>query len=72
MQFLVWERDEPGLVVLSMAKAPEAAPDNNRNVRVNAWSGEALPGDPATGFTAFLLKLHTEMFAGMGGKLFSD
>ena len=42
VQFLVWDRDEPGLIVLSMAKAPDAAPDNNKNVRVDARSADVL------------------------------
>jgi uncharacterized iron-regulated membrane protein len=69
VQFLVWDREDPNLIVLSMAEAPEAAPDNNKNVRIAARSAEALGANGAA-LTEFLLKLHTEMFAGMGGKLF--
>jgi uncharacterized iron-regulated membrane protein len=69
VQFLVWDREDPNLIVLSMAEAPEAAPDNNKNVRIDARSAEALGANGAA-LTEFLLKLHTEMFAGMGGKLF--
>jgi uncharacterized iron-regulated membrane protein len=68
VQFLVWDREDLDLIVLSMAEAPEAAPDNNKIVRIDARSADVLGEGSA--LTEFLLKLHTEMFAGMGGKLF--
>jgi uncharacterized iron-regulated membrane protein len=69
VQFLVWDREDPNLIVLSMATSPEAAPDHNSSVRIDARNAEALGANGAA-LTEFLLKLHTEMFAGMGGKLF--
>lgn len=69
VQFLVWDRDDPNLIILSMAKARDAAPDQNVNVRIDGRNGEVL-GPNESALTEFFLKLHTELFAGLGGKLF--
>lgn len=69
VQFIVWERDEPDQITLSMAKSPDASPENNVNVHVDAHSAKVL-GTGGNPLIEFFLKLHTEIFAGMGGKLF--
>lgn len=71
VQFVVWDREEPNAIVLSMAATRTATPENNTNVRVDARTAKVIEGDEAAGrLTAILLKLHTEMFVGMAGKLF--
>lgn len=70
VQFAVWERDETDVVILSMAPSPTATPENNKNVRVDARTAEVLEGETQPALTQFLLRLHTELFAGMAGKLF--
>jgi uncharacterized iron-regulated membrane protein len=71
VQFVVWSDDEPNLVFLSIAKAPDADPTNNRIVSLDAHTGRFLEEVDIRGrLTFFLLKLHTDMFAGLAGKLF--
>lgn len=71
VQFVVWERDEPDVVLLSVGKSRDAHPDEHRLMRIDARTAAVL-GDVELQqrFTTFLLKLHTEMFAGLPGKLF--
>lgn len=71
VQFLVWDRDDPNAVFLSVAKAADAASDQNRAIRVDAHTGRFLDApDFRTHLTYYLLRLHTDIFAGLPGKLF--
>ena len=71
VQFVVWDREEPNVIILNMAPTRTATPENNVNVRVDARTALVIEGDASAGrLTSILLKLHTEMFAGMAGKLF--
>ncbi len=46
-------------------------PSTNRIVRVDAHTADYLDAPDVTGrFTYIMLKLHTDMFAGLPGKLF--
>src|SRR5262249_40100009 len=71
IQFVSWNPDERNLVYLSMAKAPDAPPDDNRFLVVDGRTAELL-GEPSfqEGLMPFLLSLHVDMFAGLPGKLF--
>jgi uncharacterized iron-regulated membrane protein len=71
VQFVFWDRDEPELVFLSMAPSRDANPQNNRILVLDGRSAEVL-GEPKLqeGFMYIMLKLHTDMFAGLPGKLF--
>lgn len=71
VQFAVWEAHAPDVVLLSVAPTRDAPPDGNRIVRVDAHTAQVLDDvSPEGRLTTFLLKLHTEMFAGFYGKLF--
>jgi uncharacterized iron-regulated membrane protein len=71
IQFLFWDRDEPDLVFASAGVAPDSDPERNRLIRSDAHTGEVLEEvDFRTRLTFILLKLHTDMFAGLPGKLF--
>jgi len=69
--FLVWDRDDPNALLVSIGKTLDADPSKNRFARVDAHTGEFLDAPDVTGrFTYIMLKLHTDMFAGLPGKLF--
>jgi uncharacterized iron-regulated membrane protein len=71
IQFLVWDADDPDVVMLSMAAAPDADIENNRAVRVDARTARLLDEpNVKRRVTYVLLKLHGELFAGLPGKLF--
>lgn len=71
VQFVVWDRDEPNTVALSIAKTPDADPTNNLLARVDARTAQYLEEvNFRARFTYFMLRLHTDLFAGLPGKLF--
>jgi uncharacterized iron-regulated membrane protein len=71
VQFIVWPRDEPNIVRLAIAKTPDANPENNKVTRFDVHSGQFLDEpDYDSRITHFLLELHTDLFAGLPGKLF--
>lgn len=70
-QFLIWDRDDPNVIYLSIAKAPDAPSENNRFLRVDAHTAQFLDAPDVFGrLTYYLFKLHVDMFAGLPGKLF--
>lgn len=69
--FLIWDDDDPNAMMVSIGKSITDNPSNNRIVRVDAHTGAYLDAPDVTGrFTYIMLKLHTDMFAGLPGKLF--
>ncbi|WP_416193083.1 PepSY-associated TM helix domain-containing protein [Nitrobacter sp. TKz-YC01] len=69
--FLIWDRDDPNAMLVSVGRSIDANPDDNRIVRIDAHTGAYLDAPDVTGrFTSIMLKLHTDMFAGLPGKLF--
>jgi uncharacterized iron-regulated membrane protein len=71
LQFLIWDRDDPNVIFLSVAKAPDAPSQDNRPLRVDAHTAKYLDAPDVFGrFTYIMLKIHTDMFLGLPGKLF--
>jgi uncharacterized iron-regulated membrane protein len=71
VQFMFWDREEPDLVMLSIGKAVDSDPDDNRLARLDAHTGQYLDEhDYRSHITYIFLKLHVDMFAGLPGKLF--
>ena len=69
--FLVWDRDDPNAMFVSVGDSITSDPTNNRFVRMDSHTGAYLDAPDVTGrFTYIMLKLHTDMFAGLPGKLF--
>lgn len=69
--FLIWDPDDANALLVSIGKTLEASPVDNRIVRVDAHTAAYLDAPDVTGrFTYIMLKLHTDMFAGLPGKLF--
>ncbi|MCD0502200.1 PepSY-associated TM helix domain-containing protein [Bordetella petrii] len=72
IRYMFWEQDEhPDITYVSMASAIDAPPEENNAVIVDSRSAQVLD-EPATneGFMYVMLKLHTDMFAGLPGMLF--
>jgi uncharacterized iron-regulated membrane protein len=71
VHFLIWDKDDPNRVILSVGKSMNVDPSTNTFVGVDANTAQYLESPDVTGrFTYFMLKLHTDMFAGLPGKLF--
>jgi uncharacterized iron-regulated membrane protein len=71
VQFFVWDRDRPGLIVVVMAPVPSASREQFHRLAIDARSAQIL-GEPnsARSVTRFLLELHGELLLGVGGGLF--
>lgn len=69
LQYMVWDPDEPN--ALSLSFAPSATALVERTVNFDKRTGEIL-SEPKIqeGFIYTMLRLHTDMYAGLGGKLF--
>lgn len=71
VHFLIWDPHDPNSLILSVNKSLNVDPSTNRFVRVDAHTATYLDSPDVTGrFTYIMLKLHTDMFAGLPGKLF--
>jgi uncharacterized iron-regulated membrane protein len=71
VHFFVWNSDDPNAYSLSINRSYNVDPSTNRFVRVDAHTAAYLDSPDVTKrFTYILLKLHTDMFAGLPGKLF--
>ena len=71
IQFVSFDRDEPDLAIVSLGDSVDANPEDNRHVAVDRRTGAVLNEPRLTeGPVHFLLKLHTDMFLGLPGKLF--
>jgi uncharacterized iron-regulated membrane protein len=69
--FLIWDRDDPNAMLVSVGPSLAADPSKNLLIRMDAHTGAYLDAPDVTGrFTYIMLKLHTDMFAGLAGKLF--
>lgn len=69
--FLIWDPHDPNALLISIGKSLDADPTNNRFARVDAHTGAFLDApDLTSGFTYIMFKLHSDLFAGLPGKLF--
>ncbi|GAA0556804.1 PepSY-associated TM helix domain-containing protein [Chitinophaga japonensis] len=71
VRYVYWDEEEPNLVILNMADSVNAPPDVYKLVVLDARTAKVLQAPPPDkGFLYIMLKLHTDMFAGIIGKLF--
>jgi uncharacterized iron-regulated membrane protein len=69
LQYLSWDKDEPGTVTAFTNSAVDGAPDNAVVKSFDAYTGMPL-GLVGVGPMLIVLKLHTDVFLGQPGKLF--
>lgn len=69
LQYLAWDRDAPELVVAYTNHAANGPPDDAVLMAFNIRDASPV-GPVGTGPMLVVLKLHTDMYAGIGGKLF--
>jgi uncharacterized iron-regulated membrane protein len=69
--FLIWDRDDPNAMLVSAGATIDADPSKNLLIRMDAHTGAYLDAPDVTRrFTYIILRLHSDMFAGLPGKLF--
>ncbi|WP_024520802.1 PepSY-associated TM helix domain-containing protein [Bradyrhizobium sp. Tv2a-2] len=69
LQYISWDKDEPGIITAFTNGAPDGIPDNATVRAFDAVTAKLL-GPVGAGPMLIVLKLHTDMFAGQAGKLF--
>jgi uncharacterized iron-regulated membrane protein len=69
LQYISWDKDEPGIVTVFTNTAVNGDPDAAVVRAFDATSAKLL-GPVGVGPMLIVLKLHTDMFAGQPGKLF--
>ena len=71
IQAFFWNHDDPTELSFAMGPAPGSHPTLNRTLKVDALSGDVV-SEPKTRerLTYFLLRIHTDLFVGLSGKLF--
>jgi uncharacterized iron-regulated membrane protein len=69
LQYLGWDKDEPGLVTAYVNTKVDGAPDETVVTAYDAYDAHAA-GAVGTGPMLVLLKLHTDMYLGLPGELF--
>jgi uncharacterized iron-regulated membrane protein len=69
LQYIAWDRDQPGSVITYTNVAVDGRPDDAVVRAFDAHSATLL-GRVGAGPMLIVLKLHTDMFAGVPGKLF--
>ncbi len=71
IRFVYWDEHEPNTTTFSLSDSISAPPDNFTTVIADDHTAEVLDEPKIQeGFMYIMLKLHTDMFMGIGGKLF--
>lgn len=72
IRYMFWDAEEhPHVTMVSMAHSLDAPPDQFSLVLIDSRTGKVLDEPPSNeGFMYIMLKLHTDMFAGLPGMLF--
>jgi uncharacterized iron-regulated membrane protein len=71
VRFVSWDKDHPGVVFVGDVPSLDAPPEDTRWQSMDARTAAVLkaPEEPG-GFLYTMLKLHTDLFAGLPGSLF--
>ncbi|PJJ83526.1 PepSY-associated TM helix domain-containing protein [Mucilaginibacter auburnensis] len=69
-KLVVWDKEHPGLVNVTVGDSPSSAYQTDKYVAINAYTGE-IEDTPVVqeGFMWVMLRLHVDLFAGIPGKL---
>lgn len=70
VRYIFWDPEDRNKIMFDVSPAPDAPPEKSKYVVLNAFTGEVLAKPTTDGLMDIILKLHTNMFMGIGGKLF--
>jgi uncharacterized iron-regulated membrane protein len=70
-KLLYWDEENPGMVSVTVGDSPMSDYETDKYVLLNSRTGK-IEDTPAVqeGFMYIMFRLHVDMFAGIGGKLF--
>jgi uncharacterized iron-regulated membrane protein len=71
IRYFFWDEHEPHTAILGLSDSVNAPPDNYYNLIMDNRTAQILDEPKSQeGFLYIMLRLHVDMFAGIGGKLF--
>ncbi|MEJ5106192.1 PepSY-associated TM helix domain-containing protein [Chryseobacterium sp. MYb328] len=69
-RFVFWDENEKNKVLFDIVDQPNAPYEKSKYLVLNEYTGEVLGAPRTDGLMNIILKLHTDMFLGIPGKLF--
>jgi uncharacterized iron-regulated membrane protein len=70
IRYIFWDEEDKNKIVFDLAAKPDAPPEGSRYAMLNVYTGEVLDKPATDGLMDIILKIHMNMFLGIGGKLF--
>lgn len=70
IRYIFWDDDDKNKIIFDLAAKPDAPPEGSRYATLNVYTGEVLDKPTTDGIMDIILKIHMNMFLGIGGKLF--
>lgn len=69
-RYVFWDNEQPNTITIDVADKPDAPVSHSHYVILNEYTGQLLGRIKTDGLMYDLLQIHTDMFAGIPGKLF--
>lgn len=70
VRFVFWDENQKNKVLFDVVDRPDAPFEKSKYLVLNEYTGEVLGAPRTDGIMNVILKLHTDMFLGIPGKLF--
>ncbi|HCA05565.1 PepSY domain-containing protein [Chryseobacterium sp.] len=70
VRYVFWDENEKNKVLFDVVDKPEAPYEKSKYLVLNEYTGDVLGAPKTDGLMNIILKLHTDMFLGIPGKLF--
>ncbi|MET3034481.1 PepSY domain-containing protein [Chryseobacterium sp. NRRL B-14859] len=70
VRYAFWDENEKNKVLFDVVDRPDAPYEKSKYLVLNEYTGEVLGAPRTDGLMNIILKLHTDMFLGIPGKLF--
>jgi len=70
IRYIFWDNDDKNKIIFDLAAKPDAPPEGSRYATLNVYTGKVLDKPTTDGIMDIILKIHMNMFLGIGGKLF--
>ncbi|MEV4883717.1 PepSY domain-containing protein [Chitinophaga ginsengisegetis] len=70
IRYIFWDEKDKNKIIFDLAAKPDAPPEGSRYAMLNMYTGAVLDKPTTDGVMDIILKIHINMFLGIGGKLF--
>lgn len=69
-RYVFWDEEQPNTITIDVSDKPDAPVSHSHYVILNEYTGQLLGRVKTDGLMYDILQIHTDMFAGIQGKLF--